>query len=161
MNVGAFIRLGSNYPLSAPVFVVVRCWGRGGTWQGSAGMGGLRHGRAARHVRRRSGGLGHGGRKPKPRHVSRRAACHRPAGTDPNAPTGLHVVAQAHGRAEPMPRDSGLGVVGEQDGLAPAGLRSATASEYLRLGQEKRPSVYESCTRRALASESLMSIGVL
>lgn len=63
------------------------------------------------------------------------------------------MAAQAHGRVKPIPkiaRDSGLGAVGVQDGLCSNWTRTGDGVRYLRSGQEKRPGVYESCTRRAL-----------
>ena len=50
-----------------------------------------------------SGGLDYRARKPKPRHVSRRAACHRLKDINPKTPSGLHVAAQTHRRPGAWP----------------------------------------------------------
>ncbi len=137
---GAFISGESRYPLSAPVLLLARGWARRAcrTTAGHAGM--CRNTDAATAPWAASGEHGHRGRKPKPRFVSRRAACHRPEGTDPKAPSGLHVVAQAHGRVEPIhkrARGSGLGAVGEQDGLCSRWTRTGGGIRVPAIGPKK------------------------
>ena len=138
---GAFIRLGSNYPLSAPLrFLAAR------------GGGGAGDGRVARRVWRWARGLDHRGRKPKPRHVSRRVCMsstrrHRTGCTWPLRRTGGS--NRYHG--EHGTRDWGLWA--SRTALLPLDSHRRRHPSACAIGARKRPSGYVLGTRRALLSE--------